>query len=110
MKNFLLNIILLICLVCSSVKAADLQKMNSNMVTDKKIKMFQRKDKQLHFIIGATISKIVYLSSGSMITGFLVASSVGALKELSDKQGKGVAELDDFIATTMGASLSLVLR
>ena len=105
-----MNIILLICLVCSSVKAADLPKMNSNMVTDKKITMFQRKDKQLHFIIGAAISRIVYLSSGSMITGFLVASSVGALKELSDKRGKGVAELNDFIATTIGASLSLVLR
>ena len=45
-----------------------------------------------------------------MIAGFFIGSSVGVIKELLDKQGEGVAETNDFIATSIGALLILLIK
>ena len=45
-----------------------------------------------------------------MIAGFLIGTSVGAMKEFLDKKGAGVVETNDFIATSFGAFLILLIK
>ena len=60
-------------------------------------------DKRKHFIAGFAIAAIVSLSLGYLI-GIASAIVIGAAKEAYDHfTGKGTPELNDFIATALGA-------
>jgi len=70
------------------------------------------KDKQLHFIAGLAIA----LVAGSIVTplaGLIVATAIGAAKEIRDMMGYGTPETKDFLYTVagglLGYSLSLYL-
>jgi hypothetical protein len=45
-----------------------------------------------------------------MMSGFFIGTAAGAIKELFDKRGEGVAETNDFIATSFGALLILLIK
>lgn len=60
-------------------------------------------DKRKHFIAGFAIAAVVSLSLGYLI-GIASAVVIGAAKEAYDYlKGKGTPELNDFIATALGA-------
>ena len=110
MKNFVLNLLIVVCLFSKSVNAAALSDNSYKELPNGQTPIILQRDKQLHFFVGASVSKAIFLSTGSMIAGFFIGSSVGAIKELLDKQGEGVAETNDFIATSIGALLILLIK
>ena len=110
MKNFVLSFIMVGCLLCRSLNAADLSESKNKELSKEQIPIIFQGDKQLHFLVGAGVSKVIFLSTGSMIAGFLIGTSVGAIKEFLDKKGAGVAETNDFIATSFGAFLILLIK
>jgi hypothetical protein len=110
LKNFILNLIFAVCLLCKSVNGAALSENTYNELSNEQTPIILQRDKQLHFLVGASVSKAIFLSTSSMIAGFFIGSSVGAIKELLDKQGEGIAETNDFIATSFGALLILLIK
>jgi len=110
LKNFVLNLLIVVCLFCKSVNAEALSDNSYKELPNEQTPIILQRDKQLHFLVGASVSKVIFLSTGSMIAGFFMGSSVGAIKELLDKRGKGVAETKDFIATSFGALLILFIK
>ena len=60
-------------------------------------------DKQVHFVVGAGLSRIIAASTGSVLIGFAIATTIGGIKELVDKRTDGTPDIDDFFATAFGA-------
>ena len=60
-------------------------------------------DKQVHFVVGAGLSRIIAASTGSLLIGFVIATTVGGMKELVDQRTDGTPDINDFFATAFGA-------
>jgi VanZ family protein len=64
------------------------------------------KDKVQHFIVGFTLSILGIFFLPLILLGFIF----GVLKEIYDfKSGRGVPELNDIIATFIGAIIASIL-
>ncbi|MEO0486850.1 MAG: hypothetical protein AAF092_13170 [Pseudomonadota bacterium] len=63
-------------------------------------------DKGVHMLAGGLVSHYVTERTGSQWQGCAAALSVGILKEAIDRQGSGVADSKDALATGAGCSIT----
>ena len=70
--------------------------------------MLKQTDKQLHFLGGVVLTLSVSLFFGS-ITGLVVATMAGLVKEAYDSLGFGTPDKWDAIATIAGGLLGFLL-
>jgi hypothetical protein len=110
LKNYILNFIIIGYLLCNHINAAPLREGSYIELSNEQAPIILQRDKQLHFLAGAGVSKAIFLSTGSMMSGFFIGTAAGAIKEIFDKRGEGVAETNDFIATSFGALLILLIK
>ena len=73
--------------------------------------LLSQRDKQIHFLAGFLIAIIIGLLTSSLLLAGLSALALGILKDVIwDKWlGKGYFEVNDIIATTLGAVPAVVL-
>lgn len=68
-------------------------------------------DKQSHFWAGAAIGSTMVAYGFDPLISFVVASAIGALKEVWDKvSGTGTPDKWDFVATVVGAAIVLPIK
>ena len=103
MKYNIFKIIFLVLLFLKPSNAEDIKNdINSNKSLNFLIPLVPV-DKQMHFVVGAGLSRIIAASTGSLLIGFVIATTVGGMKELVDQRTDGTPDINDFFATAFGA-------
>jgi hypothetical protein len=100
------NIIKVILLVLLSLKPANAEDIKNDISSNNSVNFLVPLvpiDKQMHFVVGAGLSRIIAASTGSILIGFVIATTVGGIKELVDQRTDGTPDINDFFATAFGA-------
>ena len=100
------NIIKVILLVLLSLKPANAEDIKNDISSNNSVNILVPLvpiDKQMHFVVGAGLSRIIAASTGSILIGFVIATTVGGIKELVDQRTDRTADINDFFATAFGA-------
>lgn len=63
------------------------------------------KDKNLHFLAGASISSLVTVATKDEKIGFISGVAMGLAKEVYDSKNKGDVSGKDFIVTALGSAI-----
>ena len=103
MKYHIFKVIFLVLLFLKPSNAEDI----NNVISSKKSVNFLIPlvpvDKQMHFVVGAGLSRIIAASTGSVLIGFAIATTIGGIKELVDQRTNGTPDINDFFVTAFGA-------
>ena len=111
MKVFAIALILLLAFFVAPVSADDIKNTKNNVNLGNPTKFLPPVDKQMHFIVGAGISRLVSVSTGSLLIGFIVSTTtIGGAKEVIDQKTSGTSEFNDFLATSFGALFVIVFN
>ncbi len=110
MKFFVIAQILLLAFLIVPVNADDIKNTKNNFNLVNTTKFLPPVDKQMHFIVGAGISRLVSVSTGSLLIGFIVSTAIGGAKEVIDQKTSGTSEFNDFLATSFGALFVIVFN
>jgi hypothetical protein len=103
MKYIIIKVILLVLLSLKPSNSEDIKNdMSSNNSLNFLIPLVPA-DKQMHFVVGAGLSRIIAASTGSVFIGFAIATTIGGMKELVDQRTNGTSDINDFFATAFGA-------
>ena len=100
------NIIKVILLVLLSLKPANAEDIKNDISSNNSVNFLVPLvpiDKQMHFVVGAGLSRLIAASTGSILIGFVIATTVGGIKELVDQRTDGTPDINDFFATAFGA-------
>ena len=103
MKYNLFKVVLLVLL---SLKPTNAEDIKNDISSNSSVNFFiplVTVDKQKHFVVGAGLSRIIAASTGSVLIGFAIATTIGGIKELVDKRTYGTQDINDFFATAFGA-------
>ena len=110
MKVCAIVLILLLAFFVAPVSADDIKNTKNNFNLGNTTKFLPPVDKQMHFIVGAGISRLVSVSTGSLLIGFIVSTTIGGAKEVIDQKTSGNPEFNDFLATSFGALFVIVFN
>ena len=110
MKVCAIVLILLLAFFVAPVSADDIKNTKNTFNLGNTMKFLPPVDKRMHFIVGAGISRLVSVSTGSLLIGFIVSTTIGGAKEVIDQKTSGNPEFNDFIATSLGALFVIVFN
>lgn len=110
MKFFAIALILFLAFLMAPLNADDIKNTNNNFKLVNTTKFLPPVDKQMHFTVGAGISRLVSVSTGSLLIGFIVSTTIGGVKEVIDQKTSGTPEFNDFLATSFGALFVIVFN
>ncbi len=103
MKYTIFKVIVLVLLFLRPLNAEDVKNdISSNNSVNFLVPLVSI-DKQVHFVVGAGLSRIIAASTGSILIGFVIETSFGGIKELVDQRTDGTPDINDFFATAFGA-------
>ena len=103
MKYTIFKVILLVSVFLRPLNAEDIKNdISSNNSVNFLVPLVPI-DKRMHFVVGAGLSRIIAASTGSLLIGFVIATTVGGMKELVDQRTDGTTDINDFFATAFGA-------
>ena len=103
MKYNIIKVILLVLLSLKPTNAEDIKNdISSNNSVNFLIPLVPV-DKQMHFVVGAGLSRIIAASTGSVLIGFVITATIGGMKELVDQRTNGTPDINDFFVTAFGA-------
>ena len=100
------NFFKVVLLVLLSLKPTNAEDIKNDISSNSSVNFFiplVPVDKQMHFVVGAGLSRIIAASTGSVLIGFAIATTIGGIKELVDKRTYGTQDINDFFATAFGA-------
>ena len=100
------NIIKVVLLVLLSLKPTNAEDIKNYISSNNSVNFLVPLvpiDKQMHFVVGAGLSRIIAASTGSLLIGFVIATTVGGMKELVDQRTDGTPDINDFFTTAFGA-------
>jgi hypothetical protein len=103
MKYITVKVILLLVFFMEPLKAEGLKNTKNELSSGTSVTLVVPIDKQMHFIAGAGISRLISVSTGSLLIGFIISTTIGGVKELIDQRTNGTPDFNDFLATSIGA-------